>query len=60
MKDPIVEEVRKARQAHAKQFNHDLTAICADLNGKLGARQSKMPLFADRDAKSCVSTSTLA
>jgi hypothetical protein len=31
MKDPIVEEVRKARQDHAKQFNHDLTAICADL-----------------------------
>jgi hypothetical protein len=31
MKDPIVEEVRKARQDHAKQFNHDLTAICDDL-----------------------------
>jgi len=31
MKDPIVEEVRKARQDHAKEFNHDLSAICKDL-----------------------------
>ena len=31
MKDPIVEEVRRARDAHAKQFNHDLDAICEDL-----------------------------
>jgi hypothetical protein len=31
MKDPIVEEVRRARDAHARQFNYDLDAICADL-----------------------------
>ncbi len=31
MKDPIVEEVRKARQDHAREFNHDLAAICDDL-----------------------------
>ncbi len=31
MKDPIVEEVRKARQDHANEFNHDLTEICKDL-----------------------------
>ena len=31
MKDPIVEEVRKARQDHAKKFNHDLSEICNDL-----------------------------
>jgi len=31
MKDPIVEEVRKAREDHAKAFRHDLIAICADL-----------------------------
>ncbi|MBK1619110.1 hypothetical protein CKO42_11830 [Lamprobacter modestohalophilus] len=31
MKDPIVEEIRKAREDHAKEFNHDITAICADL-----------------------------
>ena len=31
MKDPIVEEVRKARQAYAQEFNHDFEAICRDL-----------------------------
>ncbi len=31
MKDPIVEEVRKARQDHATEFNHDLAEICGDL-----------------------------
>jgi hypothetical protein len=29
--DPIVEEVRKHRQAHAARFNYDLSAIFADL-----------------------------
>lgn len=31
MKDPIVEEIRKAREDHAAKFGHDLTAICADV-----------------------------
>ena len=31
MNDPIVEEVRKYRNEHAKRFNYDLDAICADL-----------------------------
>ena len=30
MKDPIVEEVRKIRDAHARRFNYDLDAICED------------------------------
>jgi len=29
--DPIVEEVREIRNAHAKKFNYDLKAIAADL-----------------------------
>ena len=29
--DPIVDEVRKVREAHAARFNYDLSAICADL-----------------------------
>ena len=29
--DPIVNEVRKVRQAHAARFNYDLQAIYADL-----------------------------
>jgi hypothetical protein len=32
--DPIVDEVRKVREAHAAKFNHDLSAICADLRKK--------------------------
>ncbi len=31
MKDPIVEEVRRGRDAHAKRFNYDLDAIVEDL-----------------------------
>ncbi len=31
MKDPIVEGIRQVRDAHAKQFNCDLAAICNDL-----------------------------
>ena len=33
MKDSIVEEVRKARQDRAREFNHDLAAICDNLKG---------------------------
>jgi len=29
--DPIVEEVRNVREAHARKFNYDLQAIVADL-----------------------------
>ncbi|HJS17961.1 MAG TPA: hypothetical protein VJ785_04390 [Anaerolineales bacterium] len=29
--DPIVEEVRKVREAHAQKFHYDLQAIVADL-----------------------------
>jgi hypothetical protein len=31
MKDPIVEEVRRSRDEHARKFNYDLSAICEDL-----------------------------
>jgi hypothetical protein len=34
MKDPIVEEIRKVRDEHARQFNYDLHAICIDLKKK--------------------------
>lgn len=29
--DPIVKEVRQARQTHAKKFNYDLDAIFSDI-----------------------------
>lgn len=31
MRDPIVEEVRKYRMEHTRQFQGNLAAICADL-----------------------------
>ena len=31
MTDPIVEEVRKYRDEHARKFNYDLNLICDDL-----------------------------
>jgi hypothetical protein len=31
MNDPIVEEVRRVREAHAARFNYDLDAIFKDL-----------------------------
>jgi len=34
VKDPIVEEVRKIRDAHAASFGYDLHAICEDLRKK--------------------------
>ncbi|MBF0548596.1 MAG: hypothetical protein HQM08_29470 [Candidatus Riflebacteria bacterium] len=30
-KDPIVEKVRKTREAYAAMFNHDIDAICEDI-----------------------------
>ena len=29
--DPIVEEIRKIREEHARKFNYDLHAICEDI-----------------------------
>ena len=29
--DPIVDEIRRIRQAYAERFNNDLHAICEDL-----------------------------
>ena len=34
MRDPIVHEVRKHRQKHAKSFNYDLDAIFEDFKEK--------------------------
>ena len=34
MRDPIVEEIRKIREAHAAKFQFDLQATCEDLRKK--------------------------
>lgn len=47
--DPIVEEVRMIRDAHAKKFNYDVDAIFNDLvnkqalNEKLGFKYVSLP-----------------
>ena len=32
--DPIVDEIRRIRDAHAERFGYDLKAICADFRMK--------------------------
>lgn len=41
MRDTIIEEVRKARDDYARQFNYDLHAMCAELRReqRLGGAQ---------------------
>ena len=43
--DPIVEEVRKTRDEHAKKFNYDLQAIVADLKKQQTASKHKFVTF---------------
>lgn len=51
MRDPIVEEVRKARDEYAKRFNYDLDAICQDLRDKQGREGRKVVSFLPKAAK---------
>ena len=46
--DPIIEDVRKVRTAHAKKFNYDLTAIAADLKTQQTEDGRKLMKFAPR------------
>jgi hypothetical protein len=46
--DPIVEEGRKVRRAHAKKFNYDLKAIAADLQAQQAAGERKLVVLAPR------------
>jgi len=43
--DPIVDEVRKARDEYARQFNYDLDAICRDLREKQKKSNRKVVSF---------------
>ncbi len=46
MRDAIVDEVRKAREDYARQFDFDLDAICRDLRRKQeasGVRAVSLP-----------------
>ena len=49
--DPIVAEVRKLREAHAAQFNYDLTAIYRDLKQQEKASGQVFVSFPPRQAR---------
>ena len=42
MTDPIVEEVRKYRDEHARKFNYDLNRICEDFRKHRAERLAKL------------------
>ena len=51
MDDPIVEEVRRVRQAYAKQFNYDLHAMAADLRRKEQQHADRLVSFPPKPAR---------
>ena len=46
--DPIVAEVRAAREAYAEEMHHDLAAICADLRRRQALHVGRVTSFAPR------------
>jgi hypothetical protein len=54
-RDPIVDEVRRAREEYAAQFNFDLEAICDDLQKKQKKRGKLLVSFPPRPVKKTVS-----
>ena len=42
--DPIVEEIRKIREAHAAKFNYDTNAILADIKKRDKKRKGFGPM----------------
>lgn len=48
--DPIVDEVRRAREEYAKRFNYDLDAICRDLQEKQSSKGKKVVSFPPKPA----------
>lgn len=51
MNDPIVDEVRHYRDEHAKKFNYDLSAICADFRKKHNQYVERLKKLEPKDFK---------
>lgn len=51
MRDEIVDEVRKAREDYARQFDFDLDAICRDLRQKQQAGGQRVVCLPPRRPK---------
>ena len=52
MRDTIVDEVRKAREDYARQFDFDLDAICRDLRQKQQSAGVRVVALPRRPAQS--------
>jgi len=48
--DPVVEEVRKIREAYARQFNFDLRAMAVDLKRKEREHSALLVSFSPKSA----------
>ena len=46
--DPIVAEVRAARETYAKEMKNDLAAICADLRRRQALHVERVTAFAPK------------
>lgn len=51
LKDEVVEEVRKARQEHAAQWNYDLKAMLADARKRQAQSGRKVVSFGGKRDK---------
>lgn len=49
--DPIVEEVRKARQEYAKRFNYNLHTMAEDLKEKERQHQDRLVTYPPKPAR---------
>ena len=58
MTDPIVDEVRNIRAAHAERFNYDLWAIYRDIKAQQKRSGLKFVSFAEEPANTPAPTST--
>ena len=54
-KDPIVEEIRAHREAHAEKFDYDLAAICRDLRQQQAESGQKVVTLRARRGQSAKS-----
>ncbi len=52
--DPIVSEVRRARDEYARRFNYDLDAICKDLQQRQAQSGRKVVSFPPKRPKPAV------
>ena len=50
-KDPIIEEVRTARQQHAARFNYDLRKIAEDLRQRQARSGRKVVSYPPKPAR---------